>query len=471
MRTEILAILPGFLAWWLAATASLEVAFLNVYLPVLLLIPDNFRFPIDGLPDPTFGQSAILPIGIAVCWKAIFKKEWNWSILDACVGFFLVWQFISDFYNVGIIDAQNLGFDMLTLALLPYVCGKALIEPAGNRIAFARRFVWLLFIVALISTYEFRMADSLFRPIFGRFFPGQDSGWFIQIRWGLGRVAGPYGHAILMGCILSIAILLTVWISRCGLWERSIRGLGDLYFTKQQIIMAALVLAMIMTLSRGPWLGAVCGLLLASAGISVNLRKTFKRNLVLLALVGLGVFLGGKAYLANEPQPAEVLTTGRSNVELSEVEQSTAYRAVLFDKYVDIVMQRPLLGWGRANWPQVAGMSSIDNNYLFIALNTGIVGVCVFVLMLLVAAARLVISGFSAEHQEMPERSFHFTLLGIIVAIGITTASVFMGSQLYPLLFLFLGWADATTIAQLSRPGERRLESENANYDLIGVVA
>ena len=68
MRTELLAVLPGILAWWMAVGESLEAAFLSVYLPVLLLIPDTFRYPIDGLPDPTFCQAAILPIGLGVCW-------------------------------------------------------------------------------------------------------------------------------------------------------------------------------------------------------------------------------------------------------------------------------------------------------------------------------------------------------------------------------------------------------------------
>src|SRR5208283_2518388 len=110
-------------------------AFIAVYLPVLMLIPDYYRLPIDGLPDPTFSQSAILPIGVAVCWRAIVRREWKPSVLDVCVFSFVAWQFISDFHNVGYIDAQNLGFDMVTLAFLPYVGGKMLIESKGMRVA------------------------------------------------------------------------------------------------------------------------------------------------------------------------------------------------------------------------------------------------------------------------------------------------------------------------------------------------
>ena len=471
MRTEWIALLPGVLACWIGFGQSLQAAFLAVYLPVLLLIPDYFRLPIDGLPDPTFSQAAILPIGLAVCWKAFSKREWTFTSLDFCVLVYVAWQFISDFHNVGLADAQNLGFDTVTLALFPYICGKALIERYDLRAIFARRFVWLLFVVAIISVYEFRMGDSLFRPVFGRFFPGQDTTWFTQMRWGFGRIAGPYGHAILMGCILSIALLLCVWLSRSRQWETHFKVLGEVPFTKQQILAFGLVAGMVMTLSRGPWLGAVSGLILASVGFSVNTRKAFKRNAALLVLIAVLVYAGGKAYIANSPQPAETLSHGLIVPDATEVEQSTAYRAVLFDKYVEIVMQRPYWGWGRFNWPQVPGMSSIDNNYLFIALNTGLLGVAVFLTMLMVACWRLVRSGIATEPQDFTDRAFFFTMLGVIVSVTVSTASVFMGSQLYPLLFLFLGWADACTIGQSETAEASHAELDAATFDLVGVVA
>jgi O-antigen ligase len=464
MRSEILAILPGIMSWWITATQSAKAAFFNVYLPVLLLIPDNFRLPIDGLPDPTFSQSAILPIGFAVGWRAIFKREWTFTFLDFCILAFVAWQFISDFHNVGYGDAQNLLFDMVTLAVLPYMCGKALIEPAGLRAQFARRFVWLLFVVSMISIYEFRMGAGLFRPAFMRFFPGQDAGWFTQLRWGFGRIAGPYGHAILMGSILSIAYLLCRWLSQSGQWETHFKWLGEIPFTKPQILTVGLVVGMLMTLSRGPWLGAVCGLVIASIGVSAKPNFALKRAILILAAGGVLFFYGGKAYLSNSPPP-DHLTTGSEKHLTSEVEQSTAYRAELFDKYVDIAMRRPIWGWGRANWPQVPGMSSIDNNYLFIALNTGLVGLALFVGMILIAAARLFHSGFSAMQVDATERSFRFTLLGIVAAITVSTASVFLGSQLYPLLFLILGWTDACVISRSAQASAQFAENEAIDFN------
>ena len=168
--TEYVVLIPAVLAWWATASRSTEYAFVAIYLPVLMLIPDYFRAPINGLPDPSFSQCAILPIGIALCWRA-WHGGWKFTPMDVPVIAFVGWQFISDVYNVGYKDAQNMFFDSATLAVLPYMAGKALIEPAELRTTVARRFIWLLFIVSVVSIYEFRMGINLFRP------GGDSAGW------------------------------------------------------------------------------------------------------------------------------------------------------------------------------------------------------------------------------------------------------------------------------------------------------
>ena len=443
---------------------------MTVYLPVLLLIPDYFRLPIDGFPDPTFSQCAILPIGIAVLWKAVIRWEWNFSWLDFWILAYALWQFVSDFYNVGYRDAQNLFFDVVTLSLLPYICGKVLIESEGFRTAFARRFVWLLFLVGVISTYEFRMGESLFRPGFVRFFPGQDPAWFTQLRWGFGRIAGPLSHSILMGCILSTALLMCVWLARSGHWEPEFRWLGKIPFSKPQSIGGGLLIAMLMTLSRGPWLGAVFGVVIAAVGSASNYKRAMRYAVVLLVILGALTYVGGKVYIESTKE-VETRPGVHFYNETEEV-QSLAYRERLIDQYVAIAMQRPLWGWGRANWPTVPGLASVDNNYLFIALNTGLTGVAFFVAILAVGFWRLFASGFVDESLAPQERSFHFTLIGVILAVAVTTTTVYLGSQLYPLLFLFLGWADGCVIqrsAQVSAMA--RLQRNVSGLQTVRVLA
>jgi O-antigen ligase len=459
--TEAIVLLPGILAWWMGVSRSLEAALIGVYLPVLLLIPDYFRMPIDGLPDPGFSECAILPIGLALCWKAVFRSGWKLSALDFFVLAYVAWQFISDLYNIGYKDAQNMLFDLGLLAMFPYMAGKELIEPAGLRILFARRFVWMLFVVSLISVYEFRMGVSLFRPLIGPFFPNQDSGWVTQIRWGFGRIAGPYGHAILMAAILAIAYLLCRWLSHVGLWEPKFEGIGAaLPFTKSQILAFGLLAGLFMTLSRGPWLGAVCGVILASVGTRPDRRRALKRAAVILVGGGLLLYVVGKSYI-EDSGPTDAV----------EEQASAAYRAVLLDQYNTIAMERPIWGWGRANWPLVPGMKSIDNNYLFVALGSGLAGTALFAAMLGAASLRLFASGYFVENLDPAERAFRFTMLGVVVATAISLGTVFLGSQLYPLLFLFLGWSEACVISPPAAAEVSPEEPATAELVLMRVVA
>ena len=362
MGSEAIVLLPGLLACWFAMTRSLEAALFSVYLPVLMLIPDYFRLPIDGFPDPGFGQTAILPIGIGICYVALFERRWRVSALDFFVLAFVAWQFISNDYNLGYKEAQNNLFDLLTLAIFPYMAGKALIEPAGRRIPFARRFVFLLFVVTVLSAYEFRMGDNLFRPLVGPFFPGQDPGSFTQMRWGFGRIGGPYVHAILMCAILGIGYVLCRWLTVANLWQSRFRWLRGLPLKKATAISAVLLVGMFMTLSRGPWIGAACGAILASVGTKANRRRALTRALLILVGSGLILYTAGKAYL-----------DGVSAFEGVEEQASAQYRAVLLEEYDKIVMQSPIFGWGHVNWPRVPGMPSIDNNYLYTALGSGLV--------------------------------------------------------------------------------------------------
>jgi len=460
MNTESIVLLPGILAWWLAATRSLEAAFFSVYLPVLLLVPDYFRMPIDGLPDPGFGQATILPIGIGVCWIALFRREWRISTLDFFVLAFVAWEFISDLYNLGYKDAQNMGFDMLTLAVFPYMAGKALIEPAGMRTVFARRFVWLLFVVCLISLYEFKMGDNLFRPVVSRFFPGQDPGAFTQMRWGFGRIAGPYVHAIFMCAILGIGYLLCRWLTVTDQWERGFRWFGGLRLKKSKILTFGLLAGMFMTLSRGPWLGAACGAILASIGTAPNRRRGLKRALLILVGGGLLFYTAGKAYL-----------DGVSAFEGVEEQASAAYRGVLLDEYDKIVMQSPIFGWGKLNWPKVPGMPSIDNNYLYTALGSGLVGAGLLVALLSMAMWRLFSSGYFVANLDPAERAFHFTMLGVIAGIALSTATCYLAAQLYPLLFVFLGWSEACVVFQPAPAEVREAEPDTAGFGLMKVIA
>ena len=208
-------------SWWRLSSRSFREAYLDVYLLSLFLLPGWCRFIVPGLPDPTFQEAAILPIAVAFFLGK--RKPWQYSVTDGLVIVFAAVIGCSEYVNAGYKEAQNLMFDMLVGAILPYLLAKGIVEPYGLRVKVIRRIVWLLAIVTVFFVYEFKFAYSPFRLIFDRFFPGQGDGWVTTFRYGLARTAGPFGHAILAGIVFLIGFLLQRWLQSSRVDRKSTR--------------------------------------------------------------------------------------------------------------------------------------------------------------------------------------------------------------------------------------------------------
>jgi hypothetical protein len=415
---------------------------MSVYLPVLLLLPDSFTW---GWPPLSPHQYAIIPIGLVLIWYVVIGR-WKVSLIDVVTFGFIGWTVVADFHANGLIDIADRVMTPITIAILPYMAGKLLIEQTGMRYAFARRFAFFLFIDAIISVYECRMAVNPFRSTLLNLFsaPVVDT-WVTQLRYGLGRTAGPFGHAILMGSVISIAVLLHRYGMHVGVWEERFRWLPTFGIKKSWVILGVLILGSAMTLSRAPWIALVVGLIVASTGTSPDRWRALKRNIVVLAVAGGLIYFGGKAYVA----ASDVSGAGMyaSNEDIASVE----YRTQLVSEYRQIALTRSVWGWGSTSWPHVPGMVSVDNWYLLLSLMYGVTGTVLFALMMTVATARLLWVGMFDVNLDGAQRALLFTLGSILIAVAVALATVYLGSQLYPILFLILGWSDACLISRPER--------------------
>jgi hypothetical protein len=430
----IIAIIPGLIAAYIALRQSPAKAFLNVYLPVLLLLPEYYRWVVPMLPDPTFSQAAILPIFAVYFMRE--RKQWRFSPIDIlvfglafCIGF-------SEYQNTGYKEAQNLMFDMLASLVLPYVAAKGLIASHGLNVAVARRMAILLFAVSLISIFEFRMGMTPWQLALNRFFPGQADGWITTFRYGFARVAGPYGHAILAGLILVTGYRLQRWLEWSGYWEPRFKFLRQFPIPKARTITLVILMGVLMTLVRGPWLGAIAGSLITWAGRARNR----KRALLMLAggVVVAGIPAGAAFY--------SYASVGRAAAK-SDSQETAAYRKELLDKYVAIALQRSALGWGRNTWPRVPGMPSIDNYYLLLALMHGLIADSLLAGILVCMVVRLIRFELASPAAGPRGSSLGFTLAGIYVAIAVTIATVYMGLTVIPFFAVLTGWSEGYLIA------------------------
>jgi hypothetical protein len=164
-------------------------------------------------------------------------------------------------------------FAEITAIVLPYMAGKLLIEQktVGDqpvRKLLLERMVLLLAIVACISIYDFVTGWSSWQIVFRPFFPADQlaevaAQWPMQVRWGFGRIAGPFAHAILAGMIFLMGLIYCLWLRRFAPGWGSRRLVEGLPVTGRGLALTAIVAGLLMTQSRGPWVGVGLALLFA----------------------------------------------------------------------------------------------------------------------------------------------------------------------------------------------------------------
>jgi len=64
---DLIILIPAVACWVALARGTVRSAFLNVYIPVVLLLPQYFTLRFPHLPPLSFADAAILPLFIALC--------------------------------------------------------------------------------------------------------------------------------------------------------------------------------------------------------------------------------------------------------------------------------------------------------------------------------------------------------------------------------------------------------------------
>ncbi len=425
---NLITAIPGIIALLVCIRRGPERALIDVYLPTLLLLPDSYHWMITG--HLSFNQTAIIPIGgflIARSWY-----EWEWSVADLLIVSYVAMSIVSEFINKDFYSARNVALQSISNSILPYVVAKGILPREDLYAQIAKRIVVCLAVVAILSVYEFRMGRNPFDMILTPLFPGQSSAVWVS-RYGFLRPAGPYGHAILAGLMFAIGYRLSRWLEWGGYWR------GKLPFVpirKTLLFRLLFIAGSAMTLSRGPWLAAAIGAAVVGIGRARNRKRAIVVVALTVLLVGIPLLQLARSYIG----------IGRDQAT-SEMEETAAYRRELVGKYITIVEERPVWGWGRNNFPTVDGMASVDNHYLLLALTYGEYVLCLFVAILLWELTRL--SVFCASHRgSYFPGSISLTFLGIYVIIIISIGTVWLGAQAVQTFFLVTGWSEALILAK-----------------------
>lgn len=412
---------------------GLEKAFLTVWIPFFLLMPFVFWVNIPGLPDPNFMQAAILPILFFLLRDKLAGMRFG--RMEFLLALYVLVRVGADYLSRGYSDAQNYAFYVLSSLIGPYLIGSYLINSRRMDIATARMFVLVFLLMFPLFLYEAKFWVSPIYKIFSPLFPNASSG--LSIRWGIARTAGTFEHPILACIMIIVVYRLHRWLSWQGVWAQPQEGwlgriqkqAGRLPFSFTHQISIVLILMALMTISRGPWIGGLAGAALVLVGNAKN-RKMW------LAIVVVGFLVGGvlgqvalDAYIT--PNEGEVL---------SGEAQTMLYRKVMIDQYKSFLMDKFWTGWGLTTVPTIRGMESVDNAFFLMALQHGVLAPALFVMIFLYAIASQVKFGLAAAPGTSP---IGFTFSGIYLMCFLAFASVYMGAQTEPMLFLLLGWGES----------------------------
>jgi O-antigen ligase len=295
--------------------------------------------------------------------------------------------------------------------LIPYFAFSRAISNISDFRKVLFGFVIAILPLSLIALIEIAKGWHLYAVV------SEDWGVAFQYvrRDGLLRAAGtaPNGGAIVLGYMIMVAIgcELAIW-QGSNAWRRYAR-IALIFFS----------VGLIASLSRGPWVGAM---VLVTAFVAMGPRAVV--NLGRLTVVS--VLVLGASLLT--PAGAKLINMLPF---IGSVENETvAYRQRLFENALAVIERNPWIGSAdylstpeMQSMLQGEGIIDTVNTYIVVALNSGMIGLSLFLgffVAILMGLWRVTIHG--ANHKlglGNCARALVATLLGILVTIG-TVSSV-----------------------------------------------
>ena len=424
-RMSLILLLPGIISLILVLRGRIETAFLSVYLPALLLLPETYSIRLPHFPPTSAAEFALIPVGIAGLFRLVRKG--HFAIMDLLILSFAGSVGLSEILHSPVLnDAIFSAFDAFISIVLAYMAGRRLIEP-DLRLATVRKFVVLMLLLTAPGIFEWRMGQNLYGIIGGRIL-GITASESVQLRGGHGRLGAAFSDSEIAGIVLGIAFCLNTWLIyqkknnpnvELGKWLSKLE--------KYHVPAMLLLLCLWLTQSRGPQIAV------AAAFLILQIPR-FKNTKMMSAVVGVLLCAG---YLAASAYFSAYTNISDPNA-VSEQQSSAMYRRIMNELYAPIAEAGGWTGWGLLGIPHVNGMGSIDNHFLLVHLAWGRLA---YLLLLLIAwnNIRLLVVR-SWQFKTLSDRTFIFCMMGAMAVLWISLLTVYMGEQLPQVAFLLIGW-------------------------------
>ena len=416
-----LAFLPPFITLFFLIYKGFGWTFIYWWIPVMLLVPVYFQVDGPGIPPMTFYLTGFAPfIFTRELWRSAIR-DFHW--LDLFVYAFIIVIGMSEFETTGFSSGRQLIFLNTLIFLGPFLAMKYVILHEKGELNTARVFVIILSIIALYNIYTFRFGVSHFLWLRERWPMYYEVNNPVVIpRWGFFRAQGPFVHPIAAGIAFGFGLPMTFWLF-------FYRKFKPLWLGPATIFLCTL--GLIMTMSRGPYLGAFL-----STGLYLVGQSKFRNQLFVIGgviMFFLCVPLGFKV--------AEYISLDRMSAKTDE-QETVLYRKELITNYIDVIKKKPFLGYGFLNIPYVGDQQSIDNAYLLYALNWGVFSVLLIVGMVFCSVLCLFRLGFSSSISPI-NRGIVWALIGGLIGCSFSMTTVHLARPLNTIMFMWVGWTAA----------------------------
>ncbi|WP_263355486.1 O-antigen ligase family protein [Acidicapsa acidisoli] len=440
-------LLPGIISLFLVIRGRLETAFLSVYLPSLLLLPEKYNFRLPHLPPFSAAEYALMPVGIAALLR--FVKSGSFRLMDTLVVLFSISLSISEIMHEPIIaDGIFAAISSVVYFILAYMTGRMLIEP-DFRLAVVRRIVILMLLPGPIAVYQW-MNRNIYGIIGNRILklPMDE---FVDMRAGHGKAGGSFMASEIDGIALGITFALNAWL--VFLYKRKLVGnLGKLFSKLEKFHVPALLLVfyLFLTQERGPLMALVVALLI------LQIPKFRKPKLItgFVAVTLIVGALGAKQYFTKYTNISD-----DQYDSVSEQARSALYRRRMNERMQSVAEMGGWTGWGGNGVPEVEGVGkSIDNEFLRVHLIQGRLGYILFVLICAESIRTAVAQLW--RFQALEDRAFAGSVLAALACLWITLYTVYMGEQLPQFAFLLIGWGQSIMPRRTSTAPVAAFESQ-----------
>ncbi len=438
---SVLLLVPGLISLFLVCRGRIETAFLSVYLPCLLCLPDDYQLRIPHLPPASAAQFALIPLGVVGIFRLICSG--SFALMDILVLLYTASIGLSEILHAPVqTDGIFSAVTTFIIVFLSYVAGRKLIEP-DLRLATVRRFVKLVLLDGLLGLWEWRMGQSLY-GIFGHRVLGLTNIMEgVPYRGGHGRMGSLFSNSEDEGIAFGMTFCLNAWL----IYRRRVQAAFDLgakkltkleRWIKTQCLSSPkyhvpgllLLLYVLLTQARGPLIGLAAGYLI----LQIPRFKSTKIMTIVVAVLLIGGYEATSVYFASYKSIDEA--------SITEQEGSALYRLEMNTVYPLIAEKGGWTGWGMLEIPQVEGMASLDNEYLLVHLAWGRLG---YILLLLIVWENLrVLVVRSWQIEALENRAFIFSMLAAMAVLWLTLMTVYLGGQMPQLSFLLIGWIQST---------------------------